>query len=1499
MPVSYRSTLPNFYSDKSGSYVSIGSILPVLVDENTDATNSLATQRPEYSHKGYLYCDGKKYNIKDYPLLYEVIGNNYLLSSELVAANGIVTSSSSPSIPGSVHRVFVNSGNLYAEIYANPYTDPDGNTLYDRMIPNGATITFVQLNDFPTGGGQIQQGVPYFLSYSPSYQTFAARTDTAVYRILLDYNPSNPGGGGTGIPDSVVTWTPTSSSLVVTSDPKPIIPVAFYGTVPEIDSGTYDPLTGGGYPTGYDTYSGANNDRPALSWSQLSGLPSGVVVNSYEILIEDLSTDNFVVWDIRNIPSTKKSFTVNEDLPAQVIINENSVELSSVGSSPDWVNDGYSGPQPPLGERHTYRVHFRALLSNDQILVTHLDFIAGSGSLVPLYPRDPVYTDNVEIEGTSSNINNGDISNVIISSLTNQPQIRIRKTYSRSDYPYIIGQFRVPDYRDRKLIGYGEGVEGSGTPLVEDRVTMSVGDVGGKWYISTDVLEDPLEFYEISDVLTTGYTDVNTQVEAYLTGSKDYIIGPIEDYIFSRPPSHQHYVLHSDVSDFSEATVGGVDSYTTNYVRAKGSILNFFPGGPNGDGIALGHSHGLIGRRLSSQKIATLGNSAGIGDTVNSSTPGCVDYKITAPTVFLIDTISANGSTATIVTEQNHDFGVGDSIQVQGSGISGFDGYYVIIADGFSANGIKVETTASGSSSSGTVSLAAGYFDTAIVTPTPKVWVVDNVTSIGGKEIIAEEQGYGVLLFANAYTTAGSGTIPSSASSSNLVRYFVSLYAGGGGGGGSTGAGGAGGNTSLSFTVNGSSVTISATGGGGGGSGSSGGAGGSVGSYTVPTAILNDPRFTFTYRTSSAGTAGGAANSATPAGGGPAGGYGSGGAGGYSLSTVNTSAPTQTFTTSGTFDPSSLTLPDGSSISSVSLDISGGAGGDGGGGNTAGCTTPGGSGSSGRRLTGTFTGSSSFSFQIGDKGSDGQDIHSGSTTEVRADGASGASSGGYGGRGAWGHGSSGGGGGGSTAVSIASGYIMAAGGGGGGGGAGGGNNGGSITDPCWTGGAGLGPADGTYSSTSIGGGTGQGGGEAGCTAGGGGGGGGGFGPAGGGAGGEGGVAGAGHVNTGSGSGGRAGRSAYNTNFISNVSESSGSSAGGYVKFTVNYSYQVVNQSGGGGGQGGALEFLYEKEEGGNDIITSFSYSVGGGGSAGEGGGTAGTSGYLLIQGYGVEGGGSNVIGFSTPNGRIYEVPGFPSDAPDFPDNFTTIGGDIWHSSSDAVSVRSSVGDNFPLATTLSDSKSNRYIRFTGNGNRFLQIGPLQLTNAEKLVFTVIRGNGSNGGDAPEEALQLYWKPNEESTSETLLSNIVSITESSSIYKNYVVELDPSDDARTSGVYLIIRQNRPTGAGDNDTNTNDNFGLAQFGIVYGEISQTTFVPSLTSSLPGNEGNCGPDEGIDVIRRTISAGQSNIRFTDGTLKLSSSTPISVSSEARVTETIKLATRYHRVKYLIKSF
>ena len=52
-----------------------------------------------------------------------------------------------------------------------------------------------------------------------------------------------------------------------------------------------------------------------------------------------------------------------------------------------------------------------------------------------------------------------------------------------------------------------------------------------------------------------------------------------------------------------------------------------------------------------------------------------------------------------------------------------------------------------------------------------------------------------------------------------------------------------------------------------------------------------------------------------------------------------------------------------------------------------------------------------------------------------------------------------------------------------------------------------------------------------------------------------------------------------------------------------------------------------------------------------------------------------------------------------------------------------------------DSKVQKYIEFTGmgeNGIRSLEVGTFNLSNVERIRFTVKRGSGQNGGDDPEE-----------------------------------------------------------------------------------------------------------------------------------------------------------------------
>lgn len=1492
----YRNTYSNFYTDKSGSYMSIGGIVPVLVDSystniagsNTGEGNG--NESMHYAYKNFLYCDGNRYDIKDYPTLYEKIGNKYVtINSEIVENNSIRSNVSGD--PGTVYRTFVNGSNLFAEIYSQPIP---GTSSYERLVPNNATLIFENLGDYPTAGGQVAENTSYRLEYSESYQSNTSISGTHVYRLLVNYDPDSETGSTVG---AEVTWNLTSASLISSIDGL-ILQQKHFGTIPALDPGTFDPLTGTGYPTGYTQYPNADNDTVAINWSNISGIPAGFSIDRYEVVLEDLSIDSFNHWYIQNIPSTSLGLSINQSLPTGATLVQNSVESSSLGSSPDWVNNGYSGPQPPSGEKHTYRLHVKAILTDSQELVNHIDFIAGSGSLIPNFSRSPVFTDNLTIIGADDGIT-GTSLNVVIGGLTNQPTIKIRKTYDVRDLPFVLGKFRVPDYRERKLIGYGEGVNGAGTPLVGDAVTIEVGDIGGQWYIGTDVIEDPVEFYQISDVITTGYRDVQTLIQPFLIGEKKYTVGPIQDYIFARPSTHSHQVLHSEPDEATLANVPGADSFTTGYIKSRGFVNNFIP---NATSEAKGHSHGLLGYRPLSPNTATYGNVDGISEK-ESIGGGCFKYKVTEAPAIAFSSASANGSQLTVTFPLSHNFAIGNNITIIGA-TGGLDGPYEIIADGFTASQFKAVTTKNGTSSIGTAKLSTGSFVSTPVTPTPRVWVVDNATSIGGKEIIVVTPGVGELRFDETYES-GTATIPSSEGGDNISSYLITMTGGGGGGGGSTGNGSTGGTTSITLTVDGTPYTISCAGGSGGSSGSSGGAGGSGGSYSIPAALLGDSRFSFeTTSNGSSGTTGGGTGGATPAGGAGNvyGDRGVGGAGGFTTFTT-TGSVSKNFNGSGSFTPSSAAgIPAGATISSTSFDISGGAGGDGpsAGSSKGGCTTSGGSGSNGRRVTGVITGGPSLSFIIGQKGQQGLNQVEGQNNEASVAGGSGAANGGSSGSGAWGNGGSGGGGGGATSLSISAGNVAGAGGGGGGGGTGGGFNGGSVTDPCWTGGSGLGPVSGLFAGNPIGFNGGGSGGSKGCTSGGGGGGGAGAGPSGGGNGGAGGVAGAGHVNTGSGSGGNAGRSAVNNSLVSSYSESSGSGGNGYANFTVNYSKTENNASGGGGGSASGLSITIQPQTATDDITTSISVSVGGGGNGGSGSGSNGIGGRVNIRCFGQLPGTDAVVGTTSPAGRYYDVPNFPDGAYTIsgpPSGGST--GAIWHSSSDGINVVGSTGDNFGLASSISSNLSNRNIRFSGASNRFLQIGPFNLTNVEKITMGIIKGNGSNGGDTPEESLSLNYKTSADATSETPIQVIAqSGTISSSGWNNYSVDLDEENAARTSNIYLVLRQTRPAGSGDNDGDDNDNWGIALVGLKYATFDDITFVPTLDATMPGNEGTCGPDDGIDVVRRVVSAKDSNIRFTDGSLTLSTSTPVSVNGTAQVQEVLPLITKYHRSKYLIKA-
>ena len=1524
---------PNWYSDKSGSYTQIGAIVPTLVNAYTDTTDvpDQSWTSIEYDHhyaqRGFLYCDGGQYKIKDYPLLYDIIRNDYLNNTDLLTANS--NQWDTPGTEGTIFRTFINQSDVYAEIYKDTFVPLNGSVVRSRAYPNESILRFVgDLKDYPSGGTTpptFEEDKDYKLEYNESYQSLASRNDTDVYRFLVN-------AATTSETTTTVAWMLNSTSLaLVPGEDNPIITEQYYGTVPELVPGTFDPLTGQAYPSGYDSYPDAKNWSPDLQWGNIAGIPDSIDVVSWEILLEDLSldtsTDNYVQWHIKNIPANVTSIAANGEVPTGAQIQGNTVSQSSSlqpaqGAIADWIRDnGYSGPQPDDGEKHLYRFHVVCNLSNNQTLVNHLDFTAGNGTFIdPPTNSTPEYTDNFVIDGVSSNVTNT-VFNVEMSTLADHPTIRIRKAFRWEDYPNFVGKFRVPDYRDRKIIGYGEGVEGPGTPLVGNRPTIKVGDTGGEWVISRDKIDDPQEFFTISDVLTTGYDDVNTSISPYLTGSKKITIGPIVDYIANRPPEHKHQLLTSEPNETRPSSLGGIDSFTSGYQKVKGNVEVFVP--DTSDGFPLGHSHGLVESAPQSSLTSTYGNSEGIGNKIeDTNNPGCFLYSITEPPVQQLTSIASDGTKLTVVTVEDHGLSVGDWVVIAGAG-TGYDGNWQIESSGFSANGFElIPTDADGTNiapvagtgtAGATVREASGYFEDVTGIPDPKVWVVDDNAKIGGKPIYSYDPGDYEVKYEHEQTSPGNFSY-SAAQATDKVRVFtVQLFAPGGGGGSYSNNGTNGGTAAITFTLDGTQYTVSCSGGQGGVAGISGGDGGNGGVVSIPAALLSNSKFTvMSQNTGQSGTdAPSGSSSANPLGGDGGGGdaayeAGAGGDGGYS-STPSSGYYDENRTSNGSYTPSQDNRLDANaSVTTVEIDVSGGAGGDGNSNTSSGCpgiagstgTGLGGDGGRGRRIKVTTGDLGQYNIIIGTKGGDGFEIATTGVENPNNNVGTGAANGGGGGRGALGAGATAGAGGGATGVSVtgALGYIVGAGGGGGAGAGGGGNNWAGLIDKCWTGGPGLNPDNSAYGLAVVGFDNGVGGGQRGCTAGGGGGGGGGAGS--GGDGGAGGVAGSGHYNTGSGTGGKAGRCAWKTGVANLVLEGEGSTGNGYVNFRVNYSGNTTNPSGGGAGAGAGLSFEIQ----GENIQTAMNGVLGSAGNPGAGGGnsneeaTGGEEGYIKVVANAIIPGAETVLDYTTPAGRVYDVPGYP-DSPTWPATGGTLGGAVWHSSSEDVNIfPAGAGTNNADGFVAASTQATKHVLFRGTDDRWIQIGPLNMKSAEKLVFNVIKGNGSNGGESPDggQDLQLFYKTDPDpAITPSLIQQIAPTSVSASGWTEYEIDLDESHPARRTPVYLYVMQDRQGNQDDDD------WGLAEFGIVYGEVSNRVFTPASNSTLPGNNGTCGPNSGIDVVRKTITAAQSNIRFDQGTLTLSTSTPISVTGTATVEDVIPLITRYHRAKYLIKAF
>ena len=230
------------------------------------------------------------------------------------------------------------------------------------------------------------------------------------------------------------------------------------------------------------------------------------------------------------------------------------------------------------------------------------------------------------------------------------------------------------------------------------------------------------------------------------------------------------------------------------------------------------------------------------------------------------------------------------------------------------------------------------------------------------------------------------------------------------------------------------------------------------------------------------------------------------------------------------------------------------------------------------------------------------------------------------------------------------------------------------------------------------------------------------------------------------------------------------------------------------------------------------------------------------------------------------------------------------------------GSNIP---TNSGNQISRYMPFTGfatdsGGLRQLEMGLLNLTQANAIRFTVIRGSNQNGGENPDQALNVFYKK-QGSSNTTLFSQILLAANVDPAWQEVTIPIAEGDAFRANEITLIIEQDRgPTY--QTASGTDDNYGLAAITTFYAATTTNTFISTGGATLTGNVdlgGNAiNSDDGIDQVRREVSAVGAALTVGDGTFTMSSSTPITTTATVTAENNIPLITKYHRVKYLIKA-
>ena len=1575
MTVTYRNKFQNYYQDKGGQHQPPGSILPVLVDVNSGAGNEIE----EYSHQGYLYCDGRELNIRDYPILYKSIRNTY--------GGNTVYSPQQASSPGGLRRLFwIND-----KAFLNFYRDPSVASTLKMPYPFGASVRFVgQTNTFT---GNISTGSPDITAIPSTdindmnvgdvvelmgnngtvtlpVNTTVLSKDAANFTISLS---NSFGGSGTQISaqfgvgvgfgsigpgvfafnNYYQTKQPTEdvSAQVGFSEyayeivfPDPSLPNGVDpSTLPQF---TVDFTSGGAVHPNLNMFKSFNTrdmprsigtfflpdyrERIVVGYGSVDGLGSATVEDALNNTVGQVGGSWYIAqnqllnggifFDIGNVKTTGYS-AIQADISTFISGNVS----TTVGPINDHI---FSRPIE----------HYHNILSSEPDESLAVEFggspsdkfgVIYSKSRSNVIPFEPSVSGGVALghsHGLSATMLNdgnmatyGNAEGIGLDdggtpkkwNVTSAPSINITSItydapndkcivataephgYSSGDWITIQGATPGEYNGSFLVLGSGLSTQGFEYDPTSDSQPNAPGTspAGGNPLVKLasgtfdEVTSIPQpRFYAINNqTIVGGKATVIVNPGTGVTFQQDEALTP-STITMNPVPASSGEVTQIDITLMAPGG-GGADSdnnggdagYAYATFTVDGTSYTITANG--GDGGTAGSVGGQ--NVLQTRDWLEVGNTSGGSQNISSGAAAVWS-------TFLLN----NGIYPVVPLPSQTDPNLGNWVE---------GGVGIEVDASLAAAGFNVEFHADGSSELDLYN-PNGTWKQGNATPPnttgPGVPYTSQQTLVVPANTLTV--GWNQLTFRVKNDASASNTWDQNPGGIGFVATRND-------------------NGSTMFTSRGDctgGITTTSV------PGTGGGAGGSGGSFSYPPSLDSEDWFAIstnttglsgdtggTQGTDQSETNGGGDTGTTPK---PLGSGGDGGANGFS---AVISLGTQSFTA---FNDTWNNPPQlaGETSRNIILTVSGAGGGNGNPNANSGCeagsTNPpgsagnpsdgsaiGGAGTNGAVITATL-GSvpNTITMQIGRAGGTGENARdgyaqgTGSETGGAASGGNGPAVGGISGVGAWGNGATGGAGGGATGVYFNGGNVfVGAGGGGGGGGSGGGYNGGGTTDGCYAGGDSTGAGTNLHSMTTamdfVNGADGT---SGGCTAGGGGGGGGGCGPSGAANGGEGGTAGVGHNGNGGGSGGQRGDSAYRSDMCIATWSGNGSPPGsdGYVSIFTSVNATQYGFNGGGGGQGAvAIVSIIGK----NIAITAGLQSPGNGGGEGE----DGANGYIQVRYAGSEGGGTTPGNPSVPQGKYYlcDPAGIPSGS--------AFDADIWQTSTNddmeqiVPGPGSTASDKFAINAGAGAPSYGglvtKYLPWIGdssaNNLREYYVGPFNLTNVNNMRFTVIRGNGSNGGAIPEEDLMVYWKTGSSNTT-TLLNTIVPASTTANDWDFYNISLPEANNIRQNDVYLYLRQNRTAGQDDNDTETEDNYGLAGIHLFYDEETNQVFTPA-SGSLIG---------GIDVIDTTITPTDASMLAGDGKFTMSSSTPITTSVVASPESNIPLITRYHRVKYLIKA-